>query len=196
MGEHNGHLFQHYCSPGKRYLKLLSVNFAREDEKYGENFARALMRDAREISDSDTATLLEGGWRESLVATWFIGYDTKIQYAPLLHRRLDDSNVRYVGKATFFALARFGRLEDALALKRYLDEALADTKFQGYQPWALGALMFVEGRLLRDDLSHYIAMRGGSWDQWAAERTLDSTSADYWQREIASWVNLAESVDE
>lgn len=191
--EQHDQLFRKYCLPDRRYKRLLSVSFA--NSPGGEDFAAALIRDAQSIPDADLDTMLAGDWREQLVAYWLIGYARKISYASTVHEHLESGALRHTGKGIFFTLARFCREEDGAALHRFLVDHLHPTSVDSYQPWALGALMLIEKRLSRRDLSADFTKPKGGWEKWSSSKILEDRSAEYWAREVERWVNLANSAD-
>ncbi|WP_370747786.1 DUF6000 family protein [Streptomyces sp. MnatMP-M17] len=99
-----------------------------------------------------------------------------------------------MGKGIAFALARFCQLSDAQVLKRYLERALSEPENRGYQPWCLGALLLIEGRL-GVSLSQGLLERNGLWDRWSASGFLESGEPSHWEREVGDWIELAESLD-
>ncbi|MEV5703712.1 DUF6000 family protein [Actinoallomurus sp. NPDC052274] len=125
-----------------RYLKLLG-GLSGLDHR----FEKALVRDARKISDEDLDRLLSCGWRPRLVAAWLIGIDRRVRYRQRLGDLLLDSEAPYAGQGYCFALARFAQDEDAEILVSYLDRYLPRRECYYDQDWAIGALLYLDDRL-------------------------------------------------
>ncbi|GAA0965395.1 DUF6000 family protein [Actinocorallia libanotica] len=125
-----------------RYLRLLGGIPERKDR-----FTAALIRDARKISDAELDRLLSCGWRPCLTAAWLIGIDRRQHYRERLGELLLESAGPYAGQGYCFALARFGRPEDAEILTAYLDRYLPRADCYYDQAWAMGALLYLDERL-------------------------------------------------
>ncbi|MGW8671385.1 DUF6000 family protein [Streptomyces niveus] len=193
-GTDAGDLFTRYCLPGNRYKKLLSASFMRADHEQVLEFATAIMGDSRQASTSDLEQLLGGDWREVLTACWLIGFAQRYEFRDELHRLIGEGDARRTGKGIAFALARFCQPSDAYALKQYLERSLGELQNRGNQPWCLGALLHIERRL-GAMTSHDLIVPGGLWDRWSAAGFLEAADPSHWEREVAGWVELAESLD-
>ncbi|MFE5828848.1 DUF6000 family protein [Streptomyces sp. NPDC056508] len=189
-----GDLFARYCLPGGRYKKLLSVSFMRTDREQEFEFARAMMDDSRQASTSDLEQLLRGDWREILTACWLIGYAQRRDFRDELYRLIEEGNVRRTGKGIAFALARFCQPSDMHALRQYLECSLRELQNRGNQPWFLGALLHIERRLGVVTSEDLLAPEG-LWDRWSAAGFLETADPSHWEREVAGWIELAESLD-
>lgn len=195
MSESRGRdLFSRYSLPGRRYLKLLSGSFMRGTDEQVAQFGAAISSDSRKISSHDLEVLMKGDWREFLTGCWLVGFAKRSEFRSVLYERLDAGEMKYVGKGIAFALARFGQLSDACALKKYLDHALNAPDDRGNQPWCLGALVFIEERL-GVELSQDLTASGGLWDRWSMTGFLESGESSHWEREVRGWIELAENFD-
>ncbi|MER6091728.1 DUF6000 family protein [Streptomyces bluensis] len=187
-------LFTRYCLPGNRYKKLLSTSFMRAGREQALKFGAAMMDDGRQVPVGELEQLLGGDWREALTACWLIGFAQKYEFRVELHRLIEEGDIRHTGKGVAFALARFCQPSDACALKRYLERALSELQNRGNQPWCLGALLFIERRL-GVQVSQELLAPEGLWDRWSAAGFLESGDPAHWEREVADWIELAESLD-
>ncbi|MET9438120.1 DUF6000 family protein [Streptomyces sp. NPDC006551] len=101
---------------------------------------------------------------------------------------------RRTKKGVAFMLARFCQPSDVYALKRYLERSLSELQNRGNQPSCLGALLHIERRLgIR--LSQDLLAPEGLWDRWSAAGFLETADPSHWEREVAGWIELAESLD-
>ncbi|MET9346694.1 DUF6000 family protein [Streptomyces termitum] len=189
-----GDLFARYCLPGSRYKKLLSTSFMRAGRKQALMFGAAMMDDGRQASANELEQLLGGDWREALTACWLIGFAQKSEFRDELHRLIKEGDVRRTGKGVAFALARFCQPSDAYALKQYLERSLSELQDRGNQPWFLGALLHIEKRL-GVVASQDLLVSEGLWDRWSAAGFLGTADPSRWEREVADWIDLAESLD-
>lgn len=153
-----------------------------------------MLADSREVSNRELKQLLAGDWREALTAFWLIGFAQRSEFRAQIHHRLASGQARHTGKGIVFALSRFCHISDAYALKRHLEGSLEDLASQDYQPWFLGALLFIEKRL-EVNLSEDILSRGGLWDRWSDVGFLESVDPDHWRKEVVGWVEYAERFD-
>ncbi|MEV4433291.1 DUF6000 family protein [Streptomyces sp. NPDC049585] len=193
-GTSAGALFARYCLPGNRYKKLLSGSFMRAGREQALEFGAALMDDGRQASASELEQLLGGDWREALTACWLIGFAQRSEFRDELHRLIGEGGARHTEKGVAFTLARFCQPSDAYALKRYLEHSLSELQNRGNQPWCLGALLHIERRLgVR--LSQDLLASEGLWDRWSAAGFLEAADPSHWEREVAGWIELAESLD-
>ncbi|MFH8218284.1 DUF6000 family protein [Streptomyces sp. NPDC018057] len=193
-GTNASDLFVRYCLPGNRYKRLLSASFMRADREEALEFARAMMDDSRKASSVELEQLLSGDWREALTACWFIGFAQKCEFRDELHGLLREGNARRAGKGIAFALARFCQPSDASALHHHLERSLGELQNRANQPWFLGALLHIERRLGAVNSQDLLASEG-LWDRWSASGFLESTDPSHWEREVADWIGLAESLD-
>ncbi|MFJ2512021.1 DUF6000 family protein [Streptomyces griseoviridis] len=189
-----GDPFARYCLPGNRYKKLLSGSFMRAGREQALEFGAALMDDGRQASASELEQLLNGDWREALTACWLIGFAQRSEFRGELHRLIEEGGARRTEKGVAFTLARFHQPSDAYVLKRYLEHNLSQLQNRGNQPWCLGALLHIERRLGARISQDLLAPRG-MWDRWSAAGFLEATDPSYWEREVAGWIELAESLD-
>ncbi|GAA5014912.1 DUF6000 family protein [Actinopolymorpha pittospori] len=150
---------------GQRYLRLLG-SALREDVPDRDAFERALAEDAREVTDEDLGELLEFEWRGRLTAAWLIGLDQRTQFRRAIGRLLLASELAYAGQGYCFALARFGRPEDAEILVAYLDKYLQRTDCHCDQDRAIGALLHIDNKLGTNHANRFLA-RSGVWGQSA-----------------------------
>jgi hypothetical protein len=153
-----------------RYLKLIGGQF----EAWDDRFRNALLRDARKISDEDLDRLLFCGWWPRLTAAWPIGIDRRQRYRPTLGDLLMESAGPYAGGGYFFALARFGRNEDADILAAYLDRYLPRTDCFYDQGAAMGALLYLDERLGTHQADRFI-----NSSLWQASAFADQGPATY-----------------
>ncbi|WP_200308093.1 DUF6000 family protein [Streptomyces adelaidensis] len=193
-GTSAGDLFARYCLPGNRYKKLLSGSFIRAGREQALEFGAAMMGDGRQASASELEQLLGGDWREALTACWLIGFALRSEFREELHGLIKEGDARRTGKGVAFALARFCQPSDAYALKRYLQRSLSELQNRGNQPWCLGALLYIERRLgIR--VSQDLLASEGLWDRWSVAGFLETDDPSYWEREVAAWIELAESLN-
>lgn len=193
-GTSAGDLFARYCLPGNRYKKLLSGSFMRAGHEQALEFGSAMIGDGRQASASELEQLLGGDWREALTACWLIGFAQRPEFREELHRLIEEGDVRRTGKGVAFTLARFCQPSDACVLKRYLQRSLSELQNRGNQPWCLGALLYIERRLgVR--VSQDLLAPEGLWDRWSAAGFLETADPSHWEREVADWIELAESLD-
>jgi hypothetical protein len=173
-----------YVTPGtgglRRYMKLLHGNFLALDEGKRRRFLRQLARSARRVSDRELATLLEGGWRERLTASWMIALDRREQFRDRIGELLLASEVCYAGQGYCVALARFAAPADAELLVSYLDTYLPQLDKRYDQDWALGALLHIDAVLGTDRTARFLT-DGGLWQQWRQD---EETSA-----ELHTWID-------
>ncbi|MFJ5174378.1 DUF6000 family protein [Streptomyces griseoviridis] len=189
-----GDLFARYCLPGNRYKKLLSGSFMRAGRDQALVFGRALLDDGRKASASELEQLLGGDWREVLTACWLIGFAQRFEFRDELHRLINEGGASRAEKGVAFSLSRFCQSSDADTLKRYLEHNLSELQNRGNQPWCLGALLHIERRLGARISQDLLAPRG-LWDRWSTAGFLEATDPSHWEREVAGWIELAESLD-
>ncbi|MFE1322253.1 DUF6000 family protein [Kitasatospora phosalacinea] len=147
-----------------RYLRLLTAGIARAEDR--EPFLRALVTDAREITDRELGILLESHWRPRLAAAWLIGVDRRESFRGLIGELLLESRYVYAGRGYCFALARLGTEEDARLLTAYLDRYLRRPDLVYDQYWAISALLHIDGRTGSTHTERFL-VPGGLWDQWS-----------------------------
>ena len=155
-----------------RYLKLLGGGLS----GLGRYSRAALARDARKISDEDLVRLLSCGWRACLPAAWLIGIDRRRDHRELLGDLLLESAFPYAGQGYCFALARFGRPEDAEILAAYLDRYLPRKDCYYDQGWAMGALLYLDARLGTHHAERFVTT-----GLWQSSAYADKDPADYHQ---------------
>ncbi|GAA2466299.1 DUF6000 family protein [Winogradskya humida] len=154
---------------GPRYMNLPNgITMPTRIQK--ENFARDLGRDARQITDAELRTLLEpdrvmANWRTRLVSAYLIAVDRRTQFRDAIGRLLLQGRTVSAGSGYSFALAAFGTDQDAETLGAYLDKHLPLVEERDAQPWALGALIYLDHRLGTDRAEHFLA--DGIWERWA-----------------------------
>jgi hypothetical protein len=162
-----------YVTPGqsadRRYLKLLGGQFARHDEPDQASFLRALIEDAQHITDHELGVLLDCEWRSRITAAWLIGISRREQFRERLGEMLLASELVYAGQGYCFALSRLGTAQDAEILTSYLDHYLPRDDCQYDQPWALGALLHVDGVRGTSRAEPYLQLEG-LWQRWAKGR--------------------------
>ncbi len=137
--------------------------------------------DARQIATDELRVLLESdNWQDRITAAWLAAFDRRSELHDEIaeHLQSDDDMIGVV-QGCSFALARFGTADDAATLAAYLDRALAEPGFS--QPWALGALLYLDTQL---GTAARFLTPGGAWDQWcqatrvSAEYTNPRTEQD------------------
>nr|WP_062335055.1 DUF6000 family protein [Herbidospora sakaeratensis] len=143
-------LARRFVVPGwceyRRYLKLPGA-FLRFPDHEAIRFGRALAKDARRITDHELGVLLDGEWRARLTAAWLIALERRVLFRDRLAVLLLESELVYAGAGYCVALARLGEAEDAGILCAYLDRYLPQTEKRYNQPHALGALLYLDGKL-------------------------------------------------
>lgn len=63
-----------------RWVWLLHGNFPTMDPADRHRFLTSLARSAREVSDHELTTLLDGEWRSRPTAAWLLGLDRRVQF--------------------------------------------------------------------------------------------------------------------
>jgi hypothetical protein len=111
-------------SGSARYLKLLHGNALDMSGMDRTEFADAMGRDARQITDRELGTLLDSEWRSRLTAAWLIGLDRRTRFRDRLGELLLGSELVYAGQGYCLALARFETATHADILCAYLDKYL------------------------------------------------------------------------
>ncbi|MET7820736.1 DUF6000 family protein [Micromonospora zamorensis] len=186
-------VFLRYCVPGGRYKKLIGGNFIRTLAGQALlDFGRALARDARSISIDEMSELMQGDWRERLTGGWLAGFSQREELRDEISALLLAGGEPYAAKGYVFALARFGSAADGLALRRYLDKYLHDAEFRADQPYAMGALLFVDRRLGTDFASGLLDPEG-AWVRWASVAEGSRPSEQDKRVEIETWCDFADA---
>ncbi|MFJ9588691.1 DUF6000 family protein [Streptomyces acidicola] len=157
-------LVRRYVRPGQRYLKLGGSILGMTGRERAK-FARKLGKAANKITFRELGILLEGGWRERQTAAWFIAVTRRTEFRGRLGELLLASEVCFAGQAYCVALASFGTPADADLLATYLDRYLRCPDLDYDQAAALGALLFLDAKLGRDQATQFLAT-GGLWHQW------------------------------
>ncbi|MGW1963708.1 DUF6000 family protein [Streptomyces sp. NPDC001935] len=157
-------LFQRYCAPERRYVKLGGAVLRMPPEKYGP-FVHALAADAKAVSDAELTILLEGSWRERRTAAWLAAVSRRDHFRERLGALLLESELCCAGGAYCVALASFGTARDADLLAAYLDRYLRRPDLAYDQPTAMGALAYTDS-VLQGDRAGRLLQEGGLWSQW------------------------------
>jgi uncharacterized protein DUF6000 len=134
----------------QRYGWLLHGNFLTLNLAERTLFLQQLACSAREVSDHELATLLDSEWRSRLTASWLIGLGQREQFRDRIGELLLASELPYAGQGYCLALARFATAADAELLAAYIDAYLPQVDKRFDQPWALGALLHLDGQLSSD----------------------------------------------
>lgn len=148
------------------YLELLHGNFHRGAR--GDTLDE-VRRVAQAFERSDALALLDGGWRERLVAAWLVGVCKYEDLIPRLAELLLASETYFAGQGYCGALAMMPCEASAAALVAYLDRYLARPDLFYDQLWAMAALQFVDRELGTDRARAFLAP-GGPWERWCAGR--------------------------
>jgi hypothetical protein len=147
----------------QRHLKLLNGNVLGIKDR--DAFGRALAEDARRVTDDELDQLLDDDWRSQIVAAWMIGLTHRVRYRERLGEMLLASRRVYAGQGFCFALTRFGSPQDVKILAAYLDQHLVSSDVKD-QPWALGALMYLDTWLKSQEAARFL---DGPWQRWAGD---------------------------
>lgn len=157
----------------RRYLVLQHGGALRLTEPYRTPFMRELAEDAAQISDDELHKLLSVEYRGRLTAAWLIGLRRHRQFRQRLAELLLTSEFVFAGQGYCFALARFGEHADAAILVSYLETYLPRLDCYYDQPWAIGALAYLDKRLGTNRAASYLGP-GGMWER-SATRDLRPT---------------------
>lgn len=136
-----------------RYLKLLNGSFMTMDTAQRGPFLQQLAASAREASDHDLAMMLGSDWRPRLTASWLIALDRRQQFRQRIGDLLLAGELAYAGQGYCLALARFATTADAELLTAYL--AQPDKRYD--QPWALGALLYLDEQLRANRAARFLS---------------------------------------
>lgn len=150
-----------YVTPGKRYLTLLGGNLVGLSRWRRSWFLRRLTWDAHRITDTELATLLDGGWRDRLVASWLIAVGRRPQFVDRVGALLLDSAAPHAGQGYLIALTSIGDTSCADWITRYLNRWLPHTEARHDQAAAMAALGRIDTALTRPFLAP-----GGLWEKW------------------------------
>ena len=124
------------------YGRLLHANFLYDVDLDG--FVARINERAAATTDSEIESLLtDDNWRDRIVGAHLAGFGRRTALRDLIGSLLLASERVHAGQGYCFALAAFGEEADAEWLAAYLDRWLR-TEHRYDQPWALGALMFVD----------------------------------------------------
>jgi len=130
-----------------------------------DRFLRQLSQDAEAITANEITTLLQGGWRERRTAAWLVAVSRRTEFRERLGELLLASEVCCAGLAYCVPLASFGTPRDADLLATYLDRYLRRPDLAYDQTVAMGALMFIDLNLQRDQAARFLAPCA-LWQQW------------------------------
>jgi hypothetical protein len=126
---------------------LLHGNFATMDQAAATASSPPLARSAREVSDHELTTLLDGEWRSRLTAAWLIGLDRREQFRGRIGELLLASQDTYADQGYCLALARLATTADSELVGAYLHAYLPQLDERYNQDWALGALLHLDAVL-------------------------------------------------
>src|ERR1041384_2314278 len=154
-----------YVFAEQRYRQLLHGNVLDMEQGERAGFGSALASDAVQVMDAEIELLLDGDWRAQITGAWLIGLGRRVRHRERVRDLLLASKLVFAGQGFCFALARFGTYEDARALVDYLDLYLQRPDLQYDQPWALGALLCLDGRHGTYEASRFLG-EGGAWYTW------------------------------
>ncbi|WP_254408128.1 DUF6000 family protein [Streptomyces sp. AC495_CC817] len=178
-----------------RYGELMSGRFLRYEGATRRRFLHPLLADAASITDAELEALLSEGWRPRLTAAWLIGISRRTSYRSRLGELLLESGAAYAGLGYCFALARFGTHEDAEILAAYLNRYLPRTDLRYDQPLAVGALLYVDGRLGTAHAAPFTAP-GGPYQRWVDAVLHEADHPAYApDRELATMTRLCDFAD-
>jgi hypothetical protein len=179
--------FARYAQMNGRYRKLIAANFRDLPEARMLSFGKDLAVDSLAVSDEEIALLMDEGWRGRLTAAWLVGFSRRFQFAQEIRNLLQSAGEPYSGKGYCFALARFGREEDAHALASYLDVYLREPDMSSDCGWAMGALSVIDAK--RGSTSLYpLLERGGPWEQWLVDKQITDPGFLGRMKELISWL--------
>jgi Family of unknown function (DUF6000) len=181
-----------YVRPDGRYLELLHGNFLRLPEPERTTFVRALKDAAQQATVPELSVLLKGEWRARLTGSVLSGLARRTVLRDRIGSLLLASEVCYSGQGYCYALASFGTPEDAALLVAYLDRYLPQTQLRYDQPWALGALLHIDGRLGTRHATSFMTPNG-LWQRWADTGYGTPPEPEDYRRLIADLCALAES---
>ncbi|GAA3066621.1 DUF6000 family protein [Streptomyces glomeratus] len=185
-------VFKRYALAGRRYKRLLGGNFMRLPPGELREFGERLAADSREITPGELNELFSGDWRERLTGAWLAGFGLRLEMRDVISRLLLEGSDRHAGKGYCFALARFGSRGDADTLARYLNQSLGRLDLRADQPWALGALIVLDGNLGTQYSLQFI-QGGGVWDRWVQAGESATYTPGEMKAEIQSWCSFAEA---
>lgn len=128
-------------------------------------FIRKLGQAASHITPRELTILLDVGWRERKTAAWLIAVAGRTEFSERLGELLLASEGPYAGRAYCVALATFGTPADADFLVVYLDHYLRHPELYYDQPFALGALLYIDTKLGIQRAARFLT-EDGLWQQW------------------------------
>lgn len=184
-------VFERYALAGGRYKQLLGGRFMRLPMKERELFGGAMAVDAAAITDQELFKLFAGDWRERLTAAWLAGFSKRLSQRALMAGMINSGELGREAKGCYFAMARFGDVEASRLLLSALQRDLHSTGVQLSQPWALGALIYLD-RTLRIDMSASLLSPNGLWESWSSQFSGTSFDALGIADDIAAWCDFAE----
>jgi Family of unknown function (DUF6000) len=175
-------LSERYVQDVHRHRYLIMANVFGMDEAFRQEFLSRLAADARHIATEELRVLLDSdNWQDRITAAWLAAFDRRTELRGEIAEHLQSDDMVGPVQGYSFALARFGTADDAAILATYLDHALAEPGFD--QPWALGALLYLDTQLGTSNAARFL-VPGGAWDQWcqatrvSAEYTNPRTEQD------------------
>lgn len=196
MGNHRqdpslGAIVDRYVTPDRRYLTLLHGNVLRTMARPERvSFGRALAGDARQITDGELDQLLAYEWRAQLTAAWLAGLARRDSHRDSIGELLLASRVCYAGQGFCFALARFGTRQDAQLLVDYLNRYLPRLDLVYDQPWAMGALLYLDTRLDTHHANRFLD--SGAWRRWTDATAPQHADPNTQRRNIAELCSYAD----
>ena len=157
-------LSERYVQNGHRHAYLVAANILGMDEAFREEFLSRLAADGRQIATDELRVLLESdNWQDRITAAWLAAFDRRTELRGEIAEYLQSDEAVGPVQGYSFALARFGTADDAATLAAYLDRALTKPGFD--QPWALGALLYLDVQLGTNTAAQFLTP-SGPWDQW------------------------------
>lgn len=124
------------------YGRVLHANFLYDADLDG--FVARITEQAADMTDAEIESLLTySNWRDRIVGAYLAGFGRRTALRDTIGALLLASDHIYAGQGYCFALAAFGEEADADWLAAFLDRWLR-TSERYEQPWALGALMFID----------------------------------------------------
>lgn len=184
-------LIRRYVGCGGRYLHLRGgvLFWPRPRQRL---FQYRLRWSARRASTQDLTALLDtGGWRGPLAASWLIAVGRRADLRDRIARDLQSDAPCGYSWDYCTALARLGTGQDAVLLRRYLDQALllprpVDEDNDGHcQRHAMGALLYLDV-VLGTGYAQPLLTPGGLWEQWSGEQGADSAGSLEAERETVA----------
>ncbi len=138
------YIIEHYVKP--LYLKVLHGNFLEIGGKNVDAFVDSTRVALCDVTDEELIQMYNGGWRETITASWICGIGRFSQHLNKIETLLIPSQTCYAGQFHCFALARFDGAESVRVLRSYLDTYLPVGDREYDQTWAIGALWWLDRR--------------------------------------------------